>query len=104
MRINRVEESKSSRYLGDEACTIACNTVADEIIAYARDLSERASKLSSFAHDKLIKVMRESEPCPEGMCMKARTYPPYFSALRDIFQTIDLALSDIEDTMERTEL
>lgn len=79
--------------------------VAMEVVAFANELADRATRLAERVNGKLCPVMVSACPVPPtANGIESREYPPLFNDLRSRLFDIRNALCCIEDSMSRTEL
>lgn len=104
--INTASQAGQTGNYISEACAPQSCVVANEILDRLSLLEIKARDLVERVDNKLFCVMRSKY---ENRCIPAsgeaeREYPPFFSQLRENFNSIQASLSSIEDAISRTEL
>ncbi len=77
---------------------------ANELMAMATSLAERAEEIAQATETKLVVIAREVPEDEQKKTRESRWFPPLFCKLRESLFRIEDSLEQIQGVVNRTEL
>ncbi len=90
----------------DSGCKVARESAGNMTMASLETMAARAEKIVCIVSERLTSVTRSEPPSVAGCDKTAEQeqYPPLFSRIRELTESVNRSLSGIENIIRRVEL